>query len=165
MRGLQIVCSPNRSTQEWPPTWCTKGSSITPFPGYGVPSACMRASRAGLILTPHRITELGGPTSVRRREARPLGWLPILELVSLLVHTGARAVACSHAAVKNKGLDRKDRSSDEIPYILSFPRPRKNYTTPALDGTLSGHVCVIKKHLNGLTRISFLLFSFLMTAL
>ena len=93
MRGLQIVCSPNRSTQEWPPTWCTKGSSITPFPGYGVPSACMRASRAGLILTPHRTAEPGGgwgrPSSHRRRGARPLVRLLVLGPGSVASHGGA----------------------------------------------------------------------------
>lgn len=97
---MQIVCSPNRSTQEWPPTWCTNGSSITPFPGYGVPSACIRASRAGLILTPHRITELGGPTSVGRQEARPLVWLPILKL--LCSHGGATGLLLESSREKQR---------------------------------------------------------------
>lgn len=51
----------------------------------------MRAARAGLILTPHWINELVGPTSVGRQEARPLVWLPILRLCAVGPHGGATA--------------------------------------------------------------------------
>lgn len=51
----------------------------------------MRASRAGLILTPHWINDLGGPTSVGRQEARPLVSLPILRLCAVGPHGGATA--------------------------------------------------------------------------
>lgn len=119
MRGLHIVCSPNRSTQEWPPTWCTNGSSITPFPGYGVPSACMRASRAGLILTPHRTNDRGGPRSVGRQEARPLVWLPIL--------TGALlGRLLEHSCEKQRAGQEGHRKRQNIPYFLSFPLRRTN---------------------------------------
>lgn len=110
MRGLQIVCSPKRSTQEWPPTWCTKGSSITPFPGKGVPSACMRASRAGLILTPHRTAEREGPTSHGRQEARPLAGLPILGRFPVGSRGGATGRLLARSTGKNKELSQTGRT-------------------------------------------------------
>lgn len=126
MRGLQIVCSPNRSTQEWPPTWCTKGSSITPFPGYGVPSACMRASRAGLILTPHWINELGGPTSVGRQEARPLVG-PRSSGSALSVRTGALLSNCLEV---NKGLTKEQRSRQNPLFPFSSLEEDRFYEPP-----------------------------------
>lgn len=146
MRGLQIVCSPNRSTQEWPPTWCTKGSSITPFPGKGVPSACMRASRAGLILTPHRTAERRGPTSHGRQETRPLVWLPILGLFSAGSHGGAAARLLARSTEKQKAEpNRKDRGRDWISHSLSSSKDKWGNSSAGLNN--SRVVCVIKWYL------------------
>lgn len=140
MRGLQIVCSPNRSTQEWPPTWCTKGSSITPFPGYGVPSACMRAARAGLILTPHLINELGGPTSVGRQEARPPCWSRYPQALRCRSTRGR----CCRAARRWTKAWQKNSGSDKIPYFLSLPRSRTDSINLFLSETLFVFLWVIK---------------------
>lgn len=105
----------------------------------------MRASSAGLILTPHRTTELGGPTSFEGQEARPLGWLPILELSSTSSHGGATGGLPRAQQRKTKGRTGRTRGSDKIPYFLSFPRRRINYKTPPLGWTISVLVRLLKK--------------------
>lgn len=62
----------------------------------------------------------------------------------LLARTGALLVACSSAATTNKGLNRKDRGSDKIPYSSSCPCRRTNYKTPPLGWIFSVFVRVIK---------------------
>lgn len=97
----------------------------------------MRASRAGLILTPHRTTERGGPTSLARQEARPLVLLPILELVAVGSHGGAAGRLHERSREKNKGLTEGKDETAKIPYSPYFPPRRTNYKSPPLDQIVS----------------------------
>lgn len=65
----------------------------------------------------------------------------------LVARTGALLVACSSEALKNKGLNRKDRVEGKIPYSLSFPLRRTNYKTPPLGWIFSVFLSVIKGYL------------------
>lgn len=111
----------------------------------------MRASRAGLILTPHRIAELGGPTSHGRQEARPLVWLPILGLFPVGSHGGAAGRLLERSTEKQRAEpNRKDRAWDKIPYSLSFPCRRTNYKTLPLGWIIPVFGHVIKDYLSSL---------------
>lgn len=113
----------------------------------------MRASRAGLILTPHRTAELGGPTSLRWHEARQLVSFPILELArSLALRVGSHggAVDRLHELAKkkkkrgnNKGLTEGKEGDDESAISpLSCPSRRtKLHGSPVKRHTLLVQTC------------------------
>lgn len=102
----------------------------------------MRASRAGLILTPHRTAELGGPTSYGRQEARPLVWLPILRLFPVRSQGGAAALPLDRSSKKTKGWTGRTTKS-RIP--ISFLSRRANYKARRLSGMFVVLVHLVKK--------------------